>query len=1167
YLINKNQSRLKDVVRFFIEAGMGTRAYAIIEQEKVGRLVDAPPDERRLLLDEAAGITRYKEQKKESLKRIESAEQNLTTISAMISESKKQLAVVSRAAAKASRWKAMREELKTLELTLAAKKHLSFTENLEGLRAQSIENQKAISLLEAKQRQAELEIDDIRLKENQLGQSLEEQLGLWHNRKNSFDQLSLELDHLLDGNQNASERVLRVKEESEGLNEENERYLSDKVNLEANIEQLTKESEEAEETRNEIREEWLILKNDCERLALLTNQVKKQYEEAKDKQRKLRENLAGTESLYQHFLGRLKSLELEDNQAEQTLSEAKDKLAARERFKKGLADELTQAVEQVSLKKQDSAQARFELERQVKRLGEAEKKTATLSTKFETLENLKDGGFGWYPKGVKALLKDDEIPGLLGPVAENISVPDGYEAAAEAFLGERLGWILVEDRVAGLKALKAAREKNLGRCALLAKDSLANSDLTRALLGPIKVCESLGEEVLDDNKSSFLSKEGDFIGQGFLAGGNEAKSDQDQKNKGSGLLGRLKELEAVKKELNLAEAVAAAVKRELDTVRELSVQADEALAAAESQKNSLAADLSAAESKILLASSEVNGLAIRKDSLASEIAKTEADSAVCLKKKGEAEAQIQDLVNEVAFLEEQWREAAANSEGRAGDLDELRERGQAAASNADSLSERLEGLKREQARVCLWLDNLAERRLKLTSLFEELSEQINGAESRRKEIEAQLEGTPELLAQDENKVASYREQIAQARSQLSLKEDIMRDINQKRDEEARELSRIEREIAENYYGLKKINSDLLKDWQIVFFDPLRPDSEFDEPTENPPSQDVLTENYWEEEEEEEEEEGGEEEEEEDFGIESSNQQSSEAQSLELTENDGNLNQDINTLKSVEQGLSQDSNTLEENQELLPPNKQNDFDIAVSSAPKRLDPNEIASGNIPAEAEETIQKLRERLLSLGDINPAAIEEEEELKKKLDYQQTQYDDLITAINHLKTSINRINQTCRQRFNQTFNQANQKFRELFPILFEGGEGWLTLTQDNDPLESGVEIHVHPPGKKITVMRSLSGGEKTLTSLCLIFALYLIKPSPFCLLDEADAPLDEANIDRFNRLLRSLSEASQIIMVTHNKRTMQISDTLYGVTMETPGVSRLVSVNLDEAEELKNA
>jgi chromosome segregation protein len=145
-----------------------------------------------------------------------------------------------------------------------------------------------------------------------------------------------------------------------------------------------------------------------------------------------------------------------------------------------------------------------------------------------------------------------------------------------------------------------------------------------------------------------------------------------------------------------------------------------------------------------------------------------------------------------------------------------------------------------------------------------------------------------------------------------------------------------------------------------------------------------------------------------------------------------------------------------------------------------------------------------------------------------------------------------------------VDAKFQEIFPVLFEGGEGWLALSEHNDALEAGVEIHVHPPGKKIMVMSLLSGGEKALTALALIFALYLIKPSPFCLLDEADAPLDEANIDRFNRLLRKLSESSQIIMVTHNKRTMQISDTLYGVTMETPGVSRLVSVSMSQAQVL---
>ncbi|MDR1546396.1 MAG: AAA family ATPase, partial [Deltaproteobacteria bacterium] len=235
-------------------------------------------------------------------------------------------------------------------------------------------------------------------------------------------------------------------------------------------------------------------------------------------------------------------------------------------------------------------------------------------------------------------------------------------------------------------------------------------------------------------------------------------------------------------------------------------------------------------------------------------------------------------------------------------------------------------------------------------------------------------------------------------------------------------------------------------------------------------------------------------------------------------------------------------------------------------PERLASAELAERELPEQAPALIARLRQRLEALGEVNHGAVEEEAELLSRFEFQKTSRDDLTKAIDDLEAGINLINQTCRRRFSETFNEADKKFREIFPVLFEGGQGWLALTDQGDPLESGVEIHVHPQGKRIMVMSLLSGGEKALTALCLIFALYLIKPSPFCLLDEADAPLDEANIDRFNNLLRNLSQASQIIMVTHNKRTMQISDALYGVTMETPGVSRLVTVNLAEAEVLTN-
>ena len=217
-----------------------------------------------------------------------------------------------------------------------------------------------------------------------------------------------------------------------------------------------------------------------------------------------------------------------------------------------------------------------------------------------------------------------------------------------------------------------------------------------------------------------------------------------------------------------------------------------------------------------------------------------------------------------------------------------------------------------------------------------------------------------------------------------------------------------------------------------------------------------------------------------------------------------------------------------------------------------------------EAGQRRDELRRKIEGIGEVNLTAIGEHQALEERYTFYRTQYDDLTASIQNLKDSIHKINRTCKVRFKSTFEAVDQKVREIFPLLFEGGEAWLSLTDESDPLDSGVEIHVHPPGKRLTVMSLLSGGEKALVAIALIFALYLIKPSPFCLLDEIDAPLDEANIDRFNKLLSKLGQSSQIIMITHNKRTMQISQTLYGVTMEEAGVSKMVSVNLDYLEDI---
>jgi chromosome segregation protein len=210
-------------------------------------------------------------------------------------------------------------------------------------------------------------------------------------------------------------------------------------------------------------------------------------------------------------------------------------------------------------------------------------------------------------------------------------------------------------------------------------------------------------------------------------------------------------------------------------------------------------------------------------------------------------------------------------------------------------------------------------------------------------------------------------------------------------------------------------------------------------------------------------------------------------------------------------------------------------------------------------EEELQRLQKRINNIGDVNLAAINEYEQLKSRHDFLVEQREDLQRAIDDLHKVVKKINRITQQRFIETFNLVNEKLIEVFPRLFEGGSAKLVLTEPEKPLETGVEFMIHPPGKKLTRMSLLSGGEKALSAIAFIFSLFLIRPASFCLMDEIDAPLDEANVFRFNNLLKLIGEQSQIIMVTHNKKSMEFADMLFGITMETKGVSKVVSVNLE--------
>ncbi|MDR1394865.1 MAG: AAA family ATPase, partial [Deltaproteobacteria bacterium] len=439
YLINKTPSRLKDILRFFMEAGMGTRAYAIIEQEKVGRLVDARPEDRRLLLDEAAGIIRFKEQKKESERKIEAAEQNLTAVAAMMAETKQQLAVIARAAAKAAKYQALKAELRELELVLSARQFLDLRNRRRNLAEENARRQAGLLALVAEADEAELTAERLRLEETALEQKLEDELAVYHGLQNSFETFRLEKEHSAETFNSAKGRREKALAELDDLDEERSRRQAERNTLSESLTGLRAECTAASGRSDELRERWQVLKSGRDSLTARRDEALASFEKSRSALQILRETLAGTESLIEHLKERHRSLELEKNQGDLARSEAAERLAARERFKKGLEEDFRSLEEELELKIEDAALSREQLEKAMVLLGQGENELAALSARLETLEDLKSG-FSWYPAGVKALMNEPGLlkAGLLGPVAEYLEVPEGYEAAAETALGERL---------------------------------------------------------------------------------------------------------------------------------------------------------------------------------------------------------------------------------------------------------------------------------------------------------------------------------------------------------------------------------------------------------------------------------------------------------------------------------------------------------------------------------------------------------------------------------------------------------------------------------------------------------------------------------------------------------------------------------------------------------
>jgi chromosome segregation protein len=1063
YEINNIQCRLQDIVDFFLDTGVGKNSYAIIEQGRVDMVVASKPEDRRVLIEEAAGISRYKARREAAIKKLEQTRQNLLRLSDVINEVKRQSTSLKRQASRADRWRKLSERLRELEI--------AFHSHRCGVLASSREENNAIlernraALLEKESRFASVnaELESERLgalhAERALKEILEERHGI-----------DLELA-ALRGNMERDKVAVsqlgafaeRADKDLASLSEKRERAHERLRDLESAKSASKTELETAEEelrtASRAIEERERNLKEKTERLDRLGEEIFAALQ-AGAQERNTSESLKKRRTEIRAEIDRI------DRESQELAACLEDDRSGETDLARK-AEEMTRLRTESVERKEALLNGRKDADERIGSLRERvrahEKELAGALARLESLREMRKSYSG-YEEGVRFLMGDrgsDHENGLIGPLAEMIDVPPEFEKALTAALGDRLGHLVVASPRHGADAADRLKRAGAGRSTFIPKSprtvpepdpGLIPQGLRRLkdvvrfhegldgledfLLSRYYVVEDIGRavEIWEANGSrvDLVTVEGEVLSRyGEITGGsfeNTRGEVFEKKREISDLQQRIASLE---QEL---EVLAASLREEERTRLELSDEID-LLDAQLSQLNvahaRLVKDQESLENRIALSERRIGILTLEGERLGKEL-----DSLANLETESEAKAtrlaielgEMQKEKDELALLVKEFTASLAEGSAEANELRVkaagLRERGAALEREHESARDTVERIEAERSSL---VRDMEEKTAERQRLFDEAAR----AKARESELMAAHEAHT-------GKVEELQRDTATAA-----------DLVKRLEDEAATLEKSLKEVRETVHTL-------------------------------------------------------------------------EMESVRLEQ----------TIAGIVEKI------LERHQ---------------------VDPTAVEPPEKPPQESE-ITEIKSKLESMGEVNLAAIAESRHTEERLKFLREQEDDLKKAVGSLYATINKINETTRERFRAAFDSINAQFREIFPFLFRGGEARLELTDEEDLLETGVEIMARPPGKRIRNMDLLSGGEKALTAVGLIFSIFLTRPSPFCLLDEVDAPLDDSNILRFNEMLNKLSDRTQFLVVTHNKRSMETADTLYGVTMEDPGASSVVSVEFVE-------
>jgi chromosome segregation protein len=1072
YFINKVPCRLKDVTDLFLGTGVGHRAYSIVEQGKIDFVLNAKPEERRILVEEAAGITKYKERKAAALRKMEATQQNLQRLRDVIGEIKRQMNSLNRQARKAERYKSYRDEMRSLELGQAA-------QTCQTLESQRQEMQSSLQELKDSEIQAMAEIKEVeasveRMKVNLL--DLERDLALHQERfsenEGAIQNRETQIELATRERENLQKQTLRIEEE-----------------LDKGNEQKAAADREIQGYEESLRELDQKIAADAEFLAGKEEMLLGKKTQHAAAEQALSQEKNGLVDLLTS-LAHAKNLLIDLHRRSEDLSRRQGKLT-HEREEAQLKIEETRAlIAYQSLQLNDRRTMRSQVEEELnQKIAQAKELQSSRTDLYESLNKTKERlnvessrlhsllelqrNFEGYQEGVRAILIKYQTQGVFqngiyGLVEDIVETEPKYEWVVESVLGERLQHIIVRDHQESLKAIDYLKAQGSGRSSFIPLQLKQNpafpqskplpdaraiplldvievkqefAHLASELFGDVWIVSDLRQAIDLWNRDSFwktlVTLDGEVLHpSGVVTGGSKEQI-------GSGTFHRKREIrdltqstEELRQQVTSLELQ---LERLLSSMKNLEASIEgltQALHQADLEMVSATKELDQNQLELKRWMQEIETLHFEESQLAEERIEIQQQA-----KENEAALQAAELLKNE-------KEVALRS--RENDL--------------QSLKAQIEGL----------LGEVTEARVRLVTLQE-----------KRQSLDQNVERTRRVLQETESLLCKRREEVQECLRLIGKTEE------QRRVAET-ELHRLLSAHQELQSHMKDKKETLLQ----------------------------------------------------------------QREKLEKAESDCKERHGVlQTLHEQKNALSLRLMELDLNLKHLLSNVEEKHRIPPEALLTRKDEQDYFS----PEVEARLGELKSLIESMGEVNLLAIQEYEESKTRLEFLSEQEADLVNSLEALDQAIKKINRTSRKRFAATFASVNEKFKEIFASLFNGGRAELVLVDESNLLETGVDIVVQPPGKKLQSVNLLSGGEKALTAVALIFSLFLINPSPFCLLDEVDAPLDDANIGRFNKMIQQLAEKYQIILVTHNKRTMEIAHTLYGVTMEEPGISKLISVRLN--------